>query len=232
MNAKWIVAVALAILSTTSSAVWAQTDPELAAAAQKSAISAPVRQVEATIVGKDASKRTLMLRGEKGVTVPMVVGSEVQNFNRLKIGDHVKVALRNQCHPFHTRTKPTSTSATQATQGFRLQGRHVAILKLIGLTQECADPERGESDAGRQGNQKTCRNRSNQPRRGMPQVLALCGRSRLPRRYRASITRIKRSHCAARDRPKLSIYRRKWPPIISGRETPFTPCPFPPPPYK
>jgi hypothetical protein len=36
-----------------------------------------------------------MLRGERGATVPMVVGNEVRNFERLKIGDHVKVAFRN-----------------------------------------------------------------------------------------------------------------------------------------
>jgi hypothetical protein len=94
MKAKWTVMAVLAFLSAATVAS-AQTDQELAAAAQRAAISAQVTQVDATIVGIDAGNRTLMLHGDNGVTVPVVIGREVGNFEQFGIGDHVRVFFKN-----------------------------------------------------------------------------------------------------------------------------------------
>lgn len=94
MNAKWTVALSLALITMTAH-VCAQTDQQLSSAAIQSALSAPPKQLHAQIVGIDTGARTLTLRGAKGRTIPVVVGKEVTNFNTLQIGDRVDVQVRD-----------------------------------------------------------------------------------------------------------------------------------------
>jgi Cu/Ag efflux protein CusF len=94
MNVKRTVAVLFA-LSSAMSIASAQTDQELAAAAQKSAINAPIKHVRAKIVGIDPATRTLMLNMGGQRAVPVVMSSEVRNFDRLKVGDQVDVLFKN-----------------------------------------------------------------------------------------------------------------------------------------
>jgi hypothetical protein len=94
MNAKRSVAAMLALSSLIPMAS-AQTDQELAAAAQKSAINAPIKHVQARIVGIDPATRTLMLNTGGDHAVPVVMGREVRNFERLRVGDRVDVMFKN-----------------------------------------------------------------------------------------------------------------------------------------
>ena len=94
MNAKRTMAAMLA-LSSMMSIAWAQTDQELAAAAQKSAINAPIKHVQAKIVGIEPASRTLTLDLGNGRVVPVVMSSEVRNFERLRVGDRVDVMFKN-----------------------------------------------------------------------------------------------------------------------------------------
>lgn len=105
MNAKWTVALSLALITMTAH-VCAQTDQQLSSAAIQSALSAPPKQLHAQIVGIDTGARTLTLRGAKGRTIPVVVGKEVTNFNTLQIGDRVDVQVRDALL-----VKATKTSA-------------------------------------------------------------------------------------------------------------------------
>jgi len=63
--------------------------------AKKSAINAPVKHVQAQIVGIDAAKRTLMLKMSGNHVVPVVMSPEVRNFDRLRTGDRVDVLFKN-----------------------------------------------------------------------------------------------------------------------------------------
>ncbi|SAP34807.1 hypothetical protein AWB69_06364 [Caballeronia udeis] len=93
MNAKWTVALSLALLMVTAH-VSAQTDQQLSSAAIQSALNAPPKQIHAQIVGIDPVTRTLTLKGAKGRVMPVVIGKEVTNFDALKIGDRVDVQVR------------------------------------------------------------------------------------------------------------------------------------------
>jgi len=94
MNAKWTVAVSLALLTITAH-VGAQTDRQLSSAAIQSALNAPPKQLHAQIVGIDAGARSLTLKGVKGRVITVAVGKEVTNFDTLKIGDRVDVQVRD-----------------------------------------------------------------------------------------------------------------------------------------
>jgi|ERR1700722_5242493 hypothetical protein len=94
MNAKRTVA-AIFVLSSVISIAWAQTDQELAAAAQKSAIAAPIKHVRAKIVGIDPATRTLNLDMGGGHVVPVAMSKEVRNFDQLRVGDRVDVMVKN-----------------------------------------------------------------------------------------------------------------------------------------
>ena len=94
MNAKWTVAVSLALLTITAH-VGAQTDRQLSSAAIQSALNAPPKQLHAQIVGIDAGARSLTLKGVKGRVITVAVGKEVTNFDALKIGDRVDVQVRD-----------------------------------------------------------------------------------------------------------------------------------------
>ncbi len=94
MNAKQTVA-AIFTLSSVISIAWAQTDQELAAAAQKSAINAPIRRVQEKIVGIDPATRTLMLNMGGEHVVPVAMSKEVRNFDSLRVGDRVDVMFKN-----------------------------------------------------------------------------------------------------------------------------------------
>jgi hypothetical protein len=94
MNAKWTVALSLALLTVTAH-VGAQTDQQLSSAAIQSVLSAPPKQVQAQITGIDPGTRTLTLKGTKGRVIRVVVGKEVTNFDTLKIGDRVDVQIRD-----------------------------------------------------------------------------------------------------------------------------------------
>jgi len=94
MNAKWTVALSLALLMVTAH-VSAQTDQQLSSAAIQSALNAPPKQIHAQIVGIDPVTRTLTLKGAKGRVMPVVIGKEVTNFDALKIGDRVDVQVRD-----------------------------------------------------------------------------------------------------------------------------------------
>ena len=94
MNAKWTVALSLALLTVTAH-VSAQTDQQLSSAAIQSALNAPPKLLHAQIVGIDTGARTLTLKGAKGRVIPVAVGKEVTNFDALKIGDRVDVQVRD-----------------------------------------------------------------------------------------------------------------------------------------
>jgi hypothetical protein len=94
MNAKWTVALSLALLTVTAH-VGAQTDQQLSSAAIQSALTAPPKQIHAQIVGIDTGTRTLTLKGAKGRVIPVIVSKDVTNFDALKIGDHVEVQIRD-----------------------------------------------------------------------------------------------------------------------------------------
>jgi hypothetical protein len=93
MNAKWTVALSLALLTVTAH-LSAKTDQQLSSAAIQSALSAPPKQIHAQIVGIDSATRTLTLKGAKGRVMPVIVSKEVTNFGTLKIGDRVDVQIR------------------------------------------------------------------------------------------------------------------------------------------
>ncbi|WP_053063785.1 hypothetical protein [Caballeronia mineralivorans] len=90
MNAKWTVALSLALLTVTVH-VGAQTDQQLSSAAIQSLQSTPPKQIQAQIAAIDSGTRTLTLKGAKGRVIPIVVGKEVTNFDTLKTGDRVDV---------------------------------------------------------------------------------------------------------------------------------------------
>jgi Cu/Ag efflux protein CusF len=94
MNAKWTVAVSLALLMATAH-VSAQTDDQLSSAAIQSALAAPPKHFTARIIGIDSGARTVTLKGAKGRVVPAVVGKQVTNFDTLKIGDRVDVLFKD-----------------------------------------------------------------------------------------------------------------------------------------
>jgi hypothetical protein len=94
MNAKWTVALSLALLTVTAQ-VGAQTDQQLSSAALQSVLSAPPKQIQAQITGIDSGTRTLTLKGAKGRVIPVVVGKGVMNFDTLIIGDRVDVQVRD-----------------------------------------------------------------------------------------------------------------------------------------
>jgi hypothetical protein len=94
MNAKWTVALSLALLTVTAQ-VGAQSDQQLSSAALQSVLSAPPKQIQARITGIDPGTRTLTLEGAKGRVIPVVVGKGVMNFDTLIIGDRVDVQVRD-----------------------------------------------------------------------------------------------------------------------------------------
>lgn len=94
MNAKWTVAVSIALMMMTAH-VSAQTDDQLSSAAIQSALAAPPRHFQAQIIGIDSGTRTLTLKGAKGRVLPAVVGKQVTNFDTLKIGDRVDVLVKD-----------------------------------------------------------------------------------------------------------------------------------------
>jgi hypothetical protein len=50
-----------------------------------------IAQITASVEAVDSAKRTVTLKGPAGDTVTMAVGSEVQNFNQIRVGDLVVV---------------------------------------------------------------------------------------------------------------------------------------------
>ncbi|CAH2800812.1 MAG: hypothetical protein CBARDCOR_5798 [uncultured Caballeronia sp.] len=94
MNAKWTVALSLALLTVTAH-VGAQTDQQLSSAAIQSALNAPPKQIHVQIVGIDPVTRTLTLKGAKGRVMPVVVDKEVTNFDALNVGDRLDVQVRD-----------------------------------------------------------------------------------------------------------------------------------------
>ncbi|MFL9929142.1 hypothetical protein P0D88_07745 [Paraburkholderia sp. RL18-103-BIB-C] len=86
-NSKLIIAATLVSLAT---AVYAQTEPQVAvnSAPGKVSVTGTVKTT-ATVVGIEPATRTVWLKDAKGKVVQLVVGEEARNFDQLKIGDVV-----------------------------------------------------------------------------------------------------------------------------------------------
>jgi hypothetical protein len=86
-NSKLIIAATLVSLAT---AVYAQTEPQVAvnSAPGKVSVTGTVKTT-ATVVGIEPATRTVWLKDAKGKVVQVVVGEEARNFDQLKIGDVV-----------------------------------------------------------------------------------------------------------------------------------------------
>jgi hypothetical protein len=86
-NSKIIIAAALVSFATAG---LAQTEPKVGvkSAPGQVTVSGTVKTT-ATVVGIEASTRTVWLKDAKGKVVQVVVGEEARNFDQLKIGDVV-----------------------------------------------------------------------------------------------------------------------------------------------
>ncbi|HTT10803.1 MAG TPA: hypothetical protein VMG60_07945 [Burkholderiaceae bacterium] len=79
------LALALVIAQTAS----AQTAGATTATGPGVAAAAQTIEAEATITGIDKATRTIKLKGPKGDSMSMVAPPEMQNFDKLKVGDKV-----------------------------------------------------------------------------------------------------------------------------------------------
>jgi translation elongation factor P/translation initiation factor 5A len=62
-------------------------------AAEPGAIAVSVLKASATVEAVDAAKRTVTLKGEAGQTKTLKCGSEVRNFDQIKVGDKVNLTF-------------------------------------------------------------------------------------------------------------------------------------------
>lgn len=81
-----------ALLGIASTPVLAQKDGQTAVAtAPGKAVAVRTRSLTATVTEIDVAKRQVTLKGPKGDAVPMTVGPEVRNLDKIKAGDQVVV---------------------------------------------------------------------------------------------------------------------------------------------
>ena len=102
----------------------AQKTPEDSAAVKKDskpgkASVAHERTVVATVEAIDAAQRQITLKGPKGKVVPLTLGPDVRNLDKVKVGDRVAVHYREALTltlKKDGKVLPSSTKATDSTR--------------------------------------------------------------------------------------------------------------------
>jgi hypothetical protein len=94
MKQHFALVAAAALASIVSLPVPAQQNPESAvvgATAPGQAAVARTTRITATVESVDAAKGQVTLKGPRGKVVPLQVGPEVKNLDKVKVGDRVAV---------------------------------------------------------------------------------------------------------------------------------------------
>ncbi|WP_233445021.1 hypothetical protein [Paraburkholderia caribensis] len=98
--------LAVAVIVSMSVAPWAsaqtaqpasgvQEQSALAARVQALLATAPPVEIKARIADIDRASRIITLHGPKGHDIDVAIGPQVENFNQLRVGDHVEVLYKN-----------------------------------------------------------------------------------------------------------------------------------------
>ena len=98
--------LAVAVIVSMSVAPWAsaQTAQPASGAQEQSALTARVQallatappvEIKARIAEIDRASRIITLHGPKGHDIDVAIGPQVENFNQLRVGDHVEVLYKN-----------------------------------------------------------------------------------------------------------------------------------------
>jgi hypothetical protein len=98
--------LAVAVIVSMSVAPWAsaqtaqpalgvQEQSALAARVQALLAAAPPVEIKARIADIDRASRIITLHGPKGHDIDVAIGPQVENFNQLRVGDHVEVLYKN-----------------------------------------------------------------------------------------------------------------------------------------
>ncbi|WP_227244848.1 hypothetical protein [Paraburkholderia caribensis] len=98
--------LAVAVIVSMSVAPWAsaqtaqpasgvQEQSALAERVQALLATAPPVEIKARIAEIDRASRIITLHGPKGHDIDVAIGPQVENFNQLRVGDHVEVLYKN-----------------------------------------------------------------------------------------------------------------------------------------
>lgn len=94
MNKRFALIATAAMVGIASAPAFAQKSPDsavVAATAPGQAALARTTKLTATVESVDAANRRVTLKGPGGKVVPLQVGPEVKNLDKVKVGDRVAV---------------------------------------------------------------------------------------------------------------------------------------------